>query len=195
MSDTKNIVCSSMGIEFTVSGLPATVEKFDEMAQRPGACLEAALSNYLAHNHFSKVRAAVVKALADATGIARKVEKDGDREVFAETENQYVKRATAELESAGDSIDNYMDALTEAAAAVEVDLTKQIRGAGSDKVAAKWITAAEQIRDAGKLDAVAAKLGVELGNDEEENLSLVGAAVRDFEKKKIAEARAALATL
>lgn len=193
-SDTYN----SLGIEFTVNGLPSSVEEYDEMAQRQGACLDSAIGQFIAHTHLTKVRSALVAAVEKITGIEREKKEEDGKTSFTETEKTYLDRVESEhLQPEGKSLyegDIYTK-LQAAAAAVEVDLTKQTRVGASSKLAQKWLDMAGEIVKAGKADAFAAKYGLTYTGEEEEDLKILGACIKEQDARIRREAQARLMEL
>lgn len=55
-----------LGIEYTLTGVPTTVEEYDTAAGRIGACLDRAVDAQVAHRFNSQARGAVVEAVQAA---------------------------------------------------------------------------------------------------------------------------------
>jgi len=173
---------SSLTFDIDIEGLPSSVAEFDELAKREGACLEHAINNYVAHTHLTKVRAAICKTVETETGIPRKTEKrEDDKVVYDETEAKFIKRVNVELAKDDESLEeHYIDAIKTAAAAVEVDLTKAVRSAGSSKLAQKWLDKAASVIASGKAEAFAEAKGITLSGDEEDDQQAIGSKIRDI---------------
>lgn len=177
----KSDTCNSVGFEFPVNNLPATVEEFDQMAQREGACLDAAIGQYIAHTHLTKVRSILCEKAEELTGIEREKEEEDGKVTYSESEKKYLDRVEAELQSEGRSMyegDLYAK-LVEAASSVEVDLTKQTRSGGSTKVAQKWLDMAKDVIAQGKAEAFAEKFGLTLTGEEEDDLKTIGSKLKE----------------
>jgi hypothetical protein len=176
---------NSMGFEFPVNGLPETVEEFDKMAGRVGACLDGANAHYIAHTHLTKVRTAIVEAVEKVTGIEREKTVEGDKTTYAKTEARYIASVQSALEEEGKSLEDpeYLTYITDAASAVEVDLTKQTRsGGGTARVAQKWLDVAnDRVIVAGKADAFAEVHGINIdGKEGEELAKVIGAKLKEL---------------
>ena len=137
--------------------VPESVEEFDQLAGRQGACLDSAVSNAVFRGHLNKARAAIVTALIEATGIARDViGKDGDKDVL-ESEKDYVDRVT---KGEGKTINDYADVVAKAVDSLgPIDLT----GARSGGPTKEYLAAADAVIEgikAGKTttDSVISKL-------------------------------------
>lgn len=172
----------------TINGLPGSVEMFDTMAGRQGACVETAVDGYVAHTHLTRVRKVLCAKLEVSTGVERK--KDGKK--FLETEGAFIKRLEAEL---GDSLyTDHRDAATAAFAETPVNLSRMERQAGAGSagaVAKKYLEMADAIKLAGKLDAFATKHGLELTGDADADQKIVGGKLKSIMLEAERSARAA----
>lgn len=151
---TAEITVSCYNFEgLTITGLPTSIEQFDSMAGRVGAALDAAIDNYIAHTHLTRVRKLLCEKLEASTGIARK--RDGKK--FAETESSYIKRLESEL---GEELfTNHRAAAEEAFAETPVNLARIVRvgGGATASIAKKYMEAATGLLQAGKVPAFLAK--------------------------------------
>lgn len=184
---------SSLGFDIPIEGLPKTVDEFNSLAGRD-CCLDYAIQHYVAHNHLTKVRAAICAAVEEATGIEREKEENDGKTKYTESDARYIKRVESELPD-GESLETtYLEPIIEAAKSVPVDLTKTVRAGGTSKTAQKWLDKASAIIEAGKLDAFceAHDLTIDEDADEETILNVVGQKVRlvSLELQKQAEAQA-----
>jgi len=99
-------------IQFTSCGVtgtayaPASVEEFDKLAGKTGACLAEAVSNVLFRSMLPEFREKFCEAIATKYNVPRKTKPDpsgkkdtngNPKEVFAETEVAYVERVAAQL--------------------------------------------------------------------------------------------------
>lgn len=153
-TNTTSITVDCYGFSgMVINGLPTSVEQFDAMAGRAGAALDAAIDNFVAHSHLTRVRKTLVEKLEASTGIARK--RDGKK--YSETESAYIKRLESEL---GEALwTDHRAAADEAFSETEVSLAKMARSSGisSANVAKKYMDAADKLLAAGKVASFLAK--------------------------------------
>lgn len=99
----KQVNIPSCGVQCRVS-VPESVEEFDTLAKRTGACLDEAINNVIYRGVLADFRDALVTAVIGKTGIARtsEPEKNGKKKedgspvmVFTESEGKYLDRAVS----------------------------------------------------------------------------------------------------
>lgn len=85
--------------------VPETIEEYERLAKRQGACLDEAIDNVVYRGCLASFRKAFVAAFEKATGVARKTRsitttsdgKETVRNVPDESEGRYIDRALEEL--------------------------------------------------------------------------------------------------
>ena len=160
------------GIEINYS-IPTTAQEFDELAGREGATLDLAVKQELYHGSYGDIRAEVTEKLI-AAGYERQALKSEDRESTDaetgevttetvvtkwETDAKFFERVCAELDV---DASHFSTLVQEAADSCPFDPSRKERVAKAKKVAKTHLAAAQEIADAGALEAVAAKLGERL---------------------------------
>lgn len=174
---------SSLGFDLSVN-VPDTVEAYDTLAKKQGACLESAVLNVLYRSVFAKFRSAFADAVENNTGITRETEavlgKDGQPKIdeetkepvtrYTETEDKYFKRACAELvkdgqfESVEAAAASFLSLAQSTIAGIAFDPSESERQpSGPKKIAKAYITLATQAQEKGKLDTLASQLQDKLG--------------------------------
>ena len=165
-------------------GVPSTVEEYDNLAKKQGACLESGIMNVLYRSTLAKFRPLLADRIENQTSIARKTEtvlgKDGQPkkdedgtvvEKYIESEAEYLDRVCAVL------VENKTFASTEAALASFGTLAQEVadtlvfdpsekerQPAGPKKIAKAYLEVAQKAADSGKIEALASKLATKLGN-------------------------------
>ena len=84
------------GLKFDVELPFNSVEEFDQLAGKAGACLDEAVQHVIAHKHLTRVRSAVVSKLEKLTGIERgkTTDESGKNVKYTESEQVYFRRCT-----------------------------------------------------------------------------------------------------
>lgn len=174
---------NSLGYDLNLS-VPGSVEEYDQLAKRVGACLDDAIKNVVYRGVFATFRTKFAELIENNTGIARKTEpvldksgkpkteEDGTPMLrFVETEKVYFDRVCAVL------VSESKFASTEAAAASFASDAQTIMSAivfdpseterepsQPKKVAKAYITIATKMEEKGILAAKAQELATKLGN-------------------------------
>lgn len=159
----------SLGFELTIN-VPSSVEEFDQLAKRAGACLTEATANVLYRGTLAEFRDTFCEELEKETGIARLTKVTGkskageDIIAYAETEADYVKRVAAEKSV---EVSSFADLANRVAAAITFDPSATERKGGAPKKVAKlYLNIVEEVEKAAGPDGlvkVAAKLSSTLG--------------------------------
>lgn len=152
------------GIEFNVNTPFNSVEEFDNLAGKVGACLLEATNHVIAHKHLARVRQAVCKKLEELSGIERNytTAEDGKSKKYTETEQTYVKRVTAEL-GGSEEWEDILAQLKTVAENVKFELVVSVARATKEGLAI-----ADALIASGKAEAFADKYGIELPADSDE---------------------------
>lgn len=158
------ITTNVFGIEFNVKTPYNTVEEFDNLAGKAGACLAEATNHVIAHKHLARVRQAVCKKLEELSGIERAytTAEDGKSKKYTETEQTYVKRVTVELGGSEDW-EGIIAELKNTAEAVKFELVVSVSRATKEGLAI-----ADALLASGKASAFAEKYGIDLPSDADE---------------------------
>lgn len=199
---TKQVATLGFNLNFNV---PSTVEEYDTLAKKVGACLDSAVMNVIYRSVFAKFRSTFADAIENNTGITRLTEPTGkkvkdeagnetaeDAVRYTETEKKYFDRVCATLvqDKAFESV--------EAAAASFATLAQttidsivfdpsesEAAPAGPKKLAKAYIAVAEKALAAGKLEALAETLATKLGNWKvEATVDSVARAVSEDQRRK-----------
>lgn len=155
----------TLGVPVALS-VPSTVEEFDQLAKRAGACLDEAVSNVVYRGTFNELRELIVsgrdaepakdgqpaisefKGLEELTGKPRttKKVKRGDKEVeiYDESPQEYVTRVFGPVDSwNGNAPDVLAKTVAAAGLAVAFDPSaREKQPAGPKKLAEKYKTTA-----------------------------------------------------
>lgn len=90
----KEMVFESAGLKGRVQ-VPASIEEFDKLANKQGACLQEAIANVLYRAVMADFRSQLCERIAEIHGIERNLKSTkGGKD---ETEAKFIKRAAAEL--------------------------------------------------------------------------------------------------
>lgn len=89
----KEVQVKSLGLVYPVK-VPETVEEFDTLAGKVGACLESAIANEIYRGTNAEFRSAFIDALPEATGIQRNAIATGETE---EIEDEDGNKSTVEV--------------------------------------------------------------------------------------------------
>lgn len=100
----KEIQVKSLGLIYPVK-VPETVEEFDELAGRVGACLESAVSNEIYRGTNAEFRSAFIDALPEATGIQRNAIATGETEEVEDEDGNKTTVEVTKLEDEGKYFD------------------------------------------------------------------------------------------
>jgi hypothetical protein len=175
-----------LGVPYEISNEPESVEEAVAICgggdEGTKALIEHFVQKLVYNNHNPELRSAFLERVEERTGIARKTEKkqkgtDGEGkpkevEVYSETESEYFSRVLAEraekeadytplLQETSDG--GYKDGNGNDATGYPLDGTKRTRTAAGPRLAKMYITGAEEIQKAGKLESAATRLAEELG--------------------------------
>ena len=184
----------TLGFEININ-VPETVEEYDNLAKKAGACLESAVLNTIYRAVLNVFRSDFCEALEKKVGIARKTKPSGrkvkdeagkdteeDILIYDETESEYFDRVLAETKTEKSA---YSDIANEVAATMVFDPSaSEKKPAGPKKTAKKYLDAATQIQAAGKLETVAAMLATKLNMVVEATIESVGAAIAEDQRRK-----------
>ena len=161
MSDNKTTMEGKvLGIEFTMTFPFSDAASFDAFMGKPGACYDRAVMHFIAHSYYTRVRAEVVRKLAELTGIERLKESDenGKSVKFKETEETYMRRVMGEFQSDPDRWNDIMAQLKATAESVEPKAEAVVRSRSN--AATRKI--AEQIIKSGQAGIFAEKRGLDI---------------------------------
>jgi hypothetical protein len=174
---------STLGFDLNFS-VPETVDEYDQLAKKVGACLESAVLNVVYRSTFAKFRANFAEAVANNTGIKRneetvlgadgnpKKDEDGNEVTkYTETEKVYFDRVCAQLVK-----DGKLPSVEAAAASFQALAQTTIETiafdpseservpTGPKKVAKAYILLAQDAESKGKLSWLADQLRAKLAN-------------------------------
>jgi len=184
----------TLGFEINVN-VPETVEEYDVLAKKAGACLESAILNTIYRAMLNVFRSDFTEAVEKQTGIARKTKpsgrkvkddagKDTDEDIliYDETESEYFDRVLVESKQDRTAFSSLAN--TVAATLVFDPSASEKKPAGPKKTAKKYLEAAEAIKTAGKLEVVAAMLAAKLGIVVDATVESLGAAIAEDQRRK-----------
>jgi len=123
----KDINIKTLGLSATITDVPTSVEEFDQMAGRQGACLEYAVQHILFHSVYETVRSLICEKV-EATGFARKTKPHPTKpgvEVIDESEAAYISRYLA---ATGKTIEQLQQEVGVVAVPFKVGRQKQSTG-------------------------------------------------------------------
>ena len=173
------------GLNFTVNTPFNSVEEFDNLAGKSGACLLEATNHVIAHKHLARVRSAICKKLEELTGIERSktVDADGKNLKYTESEQTYFKRVAAERAGGDDWAD------------IEAEIRKVAEGVkfelvvSTARVSKEGLAIADALISSGKAEAFAEKYGIELPDNDEEKRNVLAINAKRVldEQKRIAQ--------
>lgn len=177
--------------------VPDSVEDFDKLAGRAGACLEKAILQVVYHKTLGDVREDIVEAAVAAFEFPRlekdsgkKRAKDGTPILVDEATDDYVKRLFSEK---GWDIDapptEWLKLLADLP--VEFDPSAKERESKPKTLAKVYIEVVNRIYAAGTTAKAAATLGIALTGDEVADRKALGWAIkgREDEKRRAEEAK------
>lgn len=182
---------STLGFDLNTQ-VPGSVDEYDTLAKKVGACLESANLNVLYRSTLAVFRSNFTEALENNTGINRAAEqvknKDGTLKVdkdtaadgtvtetpvmrYTETEKVYFDRVCAELVSQSKfaSLEAAAGSF-QALAQTTIDTIsfdpseREAKAAGPKKIAKAYTVLAQKASDNGKLETLAATLATKLVN-------------------------------
>lgn len=184
----KSDTIRSLGLTLAVS-VPDSVEEFDQLAARAGACLEEATNNILYRSTLAAFRENFCEALEKDTGIERATKETGKKDskgepvvVFDESEADYVKRVLAEKKAEITSFQPLADS-TIAAIVFDPKATER-KSAGPKKLPKMYLEIAQAVLDQNKGTEVATKLSNQLGFTVAPTLEGIAAAVKAQQEAK-----------
>jgi len=131
----KTVEYKSLGLVWALS-IPETVEEYDTLAKKPGACLEAATDHEVYHGTLGAIRrkfAAAVDAALQKDGITVSWDsgkKDEDGEVVELNEQAWLNKAMVQ---SGKKITEFAGLQTEVLAAVPFDPSSKPREAATPR--------------------------------------------------------------
>jgi len=192
--------------------VPDSVEEFDQLAGRQGACLEQAVLNIIYRSVLAQFRASFCEALEESTGIARETKDTGRTRkvktehadgsvteeteavlVYSETEVEYVDRVFATIaQRDGSSIDAVVAAnatlAQNIASKIDFDPSERAASGGTaapKKVGKTFMALAEKLIAMGKGPKNADKLTQLLGIPVDgTNAVSLGRAIQENERRK-----------
>lgn len=130
---------NSGGYTMVISGVPASVDEYDEMARSKGACLERAIDADFQHNWNGKWRkkfcVELEKLVGDDPELQRNKEVEGNKTKYLETENTYIGRVEAKTGQK----------YTELAQQVAGTIQFQPQGTGGGSIGDTWFTEADTV--------------------------------------------------
>jgi hypothetical protein len=173
---------NSLGYDLKVL-VPDSVEEYDRLARKDGACFESATNNVLYRSTLAKFRDALCQAIENNTGIARETEptgrfekddegKDTDTPVlrYVETEAVFFKRVCATLAAEGKfpspeaAAASFADLAQETISGIAFNPSERERAVSGPKTVAKQYTKlAQEWVDAGQADRRVAQFKEKLG--------------------------------
>lgn len=180
---------------------PSSVEEFDTLAKKEGACLESAIDNVVYRGNQAAARAAFIEKLEEVTNIARKSHQEADgtnddgsaktKTVIDETEGKYFRRAVAESKLDTKTLQELMD---EVCAAPEIRVVNPAERERKTPVsAARYTKAAQALVSGGFAAKAAQKLGGLLGRTVEPTVESLALAIKDDIARQQAEQLASYA--
>jgi hypothetical protein len=204
-----NIMVQAETRSFNVDGLtynvPASIEEFDTMANKPGTALECAIAYVTEKDTLVKLRKKVIEELAATTGIGRKMRDSGKtREVEFdtgeknedgtpkmakrtekilvpdETEVQYFKRVCAQQKVEPEA---FKGLIQEKLNSIPFDPSASERSSKEKKIPQVYLDTAQEIIDQGAGDAVAADLTQSLGYTVTADLESIAGAIQTNEAR------------
>ncbi len=182
-----------LGFVVPIVGIAETLAEAISAAGSEEAVLKDFNNNVLAHSHYTIARRVIIKTLVDKTGIKLKTKKDGEKEVIAEKDAEYIARLESELGE--ETVKSYSSAVANAVNEVKVDYTPGVRGTGAGtSPAKKWLAFYDQLVAEEKLDAFCQKHSINQEVEEDELKKVVANRVKEIVTAKEQEiARNALA--
>lgn len=192
----QTITNASLGFKLNLS-VPSTVEEFDNLAKKEGACLTSATMNVVYRSWNNQFRAKFAEFIESATSIKRITEvvlgkdgqpkKDADGEVvekYNETEAVYIDRVMAQLVHDGKAatveaaLSSYAADAQRIADGIAFDPSETEKApAGPKKPSKKYLAVAEEIEKRGRLAEMAEKLATYLGHAVDADLNSVALAI------------------
>lgn len=154
----KTIVKEVLGFEVEYTNIPESLAEAVSQAGNEQEVLDCYVDQVVFHTQNGIARSAIVKALSEKLGVKPMTETVEGKEKVIETPQQFVNRLRAEL---GDEVvDAQASGLRHIAPTI--DWTPAARGGGStNRVAAKWLAAVDQLIEAGKYERFIAKYGID----------------------------------
>lgn len=204
----KEVTVSSLGFDLKKL-VPETVEEYDSLARRVGACLDDAVNSTLYRGTFAEFRDLFLMGreadgetpafigVEGLSGVKRltKTEKRGEKEVevYAETEGAYWKRVIA-TNFGGDEEKAVLEFQSVAQAAMELAAfdpsVKERAPAGPKSIAKRYTEIATQAVKDGKGQKLADMLGsvlartIALTGEQDKDIATLARAIADNEARK-----------
>lgn len=195
-------IIKSLSFDLVVQ-VPSTTDEFIALGGDP---LKEAINNVLYRSYLAEFRDRFIERVQNSTGIKRKVipgkpKKDGTpgKDAWGESEGKYLDRVCAEEEVELDTFAELVstaqnggyvpDGETETLEPLVFDPKKSERESGPKVPAKTYLTAAQQVIDAGNATVVSANLSKILGRTVADDKDSIANAIRDaenLEKKQLA---------
>lgn len=179
---------------------PSSVEEYDRLAKKEGACLIDGIKNTIYRSYLNQVREGFCEALEKTTGITRKVAQVLDAEgkpkttkdedgnvievlVYDETEKVYVARVCAET---GKPIEAYQDLINSVAEQIAFDPSAtEPKPKAPAKTPKLCLEAAKKLIEEGRGSSVAASLSAKLNRTiNGDDVDDLGRAIAEFKRNE-----------
>lgn len=190
---------------------PETVEEFDKLAKKEGACLAEAVKNIFYRSMLPVFRANFIELVENQTGVNRETKESGRTRtvdgvtepvmVYTQTEAQYLDHVCAvTAQERGEAVEavraSFAGLAQQVADSLEFDPAETMRktaSAGPKKIANKWLEIARKLEERGALAKTAAKLTATLGNwVVEATVESVARGISEDQRRKALEVEAEL---
>lgn len=167
--------------------IASTLSELAELAGSEARAVELANNYVLFHQAFGTFRTLIVEKLEELTGIKRLTEGEGDEAEVIEKDAAYVDRLKTEHSV---SLADYAEQIQAVISASPVNYKATRSGtAAPKKLAAKYITAAQELITAGKAELFATKYNLDIAGVEGDALvTLLANKVREVVIAKQREA-------
>jgi hypothetical protein len=164
----KSVNKEILGFNVPVSGVVETLDEAVLAAGSPERVVDMFNNYVLFHQHFGKIRTAVVKKLEELTSKPRTQDTEGNVD---EKDSEYIAR----LEEEGVNLSEFESVIGELVAGMPVDYKQPVRGSGgSSTVAKKWLAAVDTLIEEGKYERFVAKYKLDfdgLSEDEQKQVA------------------------
>lgn len=176
--------------------VPDSVEEFDRLAKRNGACLDAAVKQVIFHKVLGDVREDIVDACVKAFDFPRlevdtgKKKKDGSAVLVDEDAKDYIHRLFADKDwDRENPAQTYRDVVAAIEVTFDPSATERV---GKARVLPKmYLEAGKRILANGNGPRWAKEFGITLTGETEADASSLGWKIKDREDAKRREAEAA----